>query len=321
MKGVHQLSAKQPAIKTVREMIQDQKHIKAKRGNLEKAIPVLLFLTAAVSVLTTVGIVLTLLFETFTFFGRVSVLEFVTENKWYPFSQTDESFGIMPLLAGTLKITLIAALTAVPAGLGAAIYLSEYASDRTRRIIKPVLEVLAGVPTIVYGFFALTFVTPILRNLFPGIELFNALSPGIVVGIMILPMIASLAEDAMTSVPQSIRDAAYAMGSTKLETALKAVLPGALSGIMAAIVLALSRAIGETMIVSVAGGSTPSLSMDITSSIQTMTAYIVQVSTGDAGYGTTIYYSIYAVGMTLFVFTLFMNLLAQFISRRFREAY
>ena len=315
------MSAKQPAMKSVREMIQDQKRKKEKRGQLEKYIPVLLFLTAAVSVLTTIGIVLTLLFETFTFFGRVSVVEFFTADKWYPFSETEASYGILPLLAGTVKITLIAALTAVPAGLGAAIYLSEYASDRTRRIIKPVLEVLAGVPTIVYGFFALTFVTPILRNLFPGIELFNALSPGIVVGIMILPMIASLAEDAMTSVPQSIRDAAYAMGSTRLETALKAVLPGALSGIMAAIVLALSRAIGETMIVSVAGGSTPSLSMDITSSIQTMTAYIVQVSTGDAGYGTTIYYSIYAVGMTLFVFTLIMNLLAQYITRRYREAY
>ncbi|WP_285768968.1 phosphate ABC transporter permease subunit PstC [Peribacillus sp. SI8-4] len=291
-----------------------------KKVNVEKIIPKLLFLMAAISVFTTIGIILTLIFETFIFFDRVSIVEFFTESKWLPFASVP-SFGIMPLIVGTLKITLIAAVVAVPVGLATAIFLSEYASEKTRRIIKPILEVLAGIPTIVYGFFALTFVTPVLRDLFPSLDMFNALSPGIVVGIMIMPMVASLSEDALVSVPKSIREGAYALGATKLETTIKVVLPAAVSGIVASVVLGLSRAIGETMIVSVAGGSTPSMDMDVTSSIQTMTAYIVQVSSGDAGYGTTIYYSIYAVGMTLFVFTLVMNLLAQFISRRFREEY
>ncbi|MFJ7637213.1 phosphate ABC transporter permease subunit PstC [Peribacillus sp. NPDC097264] len=291
-----------------------------KRFNLEKLIPVMLFLTAAISVFTTIGIVFTLIFETFIFFEKVSIVEFFTNGKWLPFAATP-SYGIMPLVVGTLKIAVIASLVAVPVGLATAIFLSEYASEKTRRVIKPILEVLAGIPTIVYGFFALTFVTPVLRDLFPFLEMFNALSPGIVVGIMIMPMIASLSEDALISVPKSIREGAYALGATKLETTIKVVLPAAVSGIVASIVLAISRAIGETMIVSVAGGSTPSVSMDVTSSIQTMTAYIVQVSSGDAGYGTTIYYSIYAVGMTLFAFTLIMNLLAQFISRRYREEY
>ncbi|MGE6375374.1 phosphate ABC transporter permease subunit PstC [Peribacillus muralis] len=291
-----------------------------KKVDVEKIIPKLLFLMAAISVFTTIGIILTLIFETFIFFDRVSIVEFFTASKWLPFASVP-SFGIMPLIVGTLKITLIAAVVAVPVGLATAIFLSEYASEKTRRIIKPILEVLAGIPTIVYGFFALTFVTPVLRDLFPSLDMFNALSPGIVVGIMIMPMVASLSEDALVSVPKSIREGAYALGATKLETTIKVVLPAAISGIVASIVLGLSRAIGETMIVSVAGGSTPSMNMDVTSSIQTMTAYIVQVSSGDAGYGTTIYYSIYAVGMTLFVFTLVMNLLAQFISRRFREEY
>lgn len=303
---------------SVQQMILEKKS--KKKMNMEKVIPKLLFLTAAISVFTTIGIILTLIFETFIFFDRVSIVEFFTEAKWLPFASTP-SYGIMPLIVGTLKITVIAAVVAVPVGLATAIFLSEYASEKTRRIIKPILEVLAGIPTIVYGFFALTFVTPVLRDLFPSLDMFNALSPGIVVGIMIMPMIASLSEDALVSVPKSIREGAYALGATKLETTIKVVLPAALSGIVASIVLALSRAIGETMIVSVAGGSTPNMSMDVTSSIQTMTAYIVQVSSGDAGYGTTIYYSIYAVGMTLFVFTLIMNLLAQFISRKFREEY
>ncbi len=305
---------------SIQKMIEEKKK-KQSGFSFEKMVPGLLLLTAIISVLTTIGIVFTLIFETFEFFSRISISEFLTAKKWYPFSENNASYGIMPLIAGTLKVTIIASIVAVPIGLASAIYLSEYASDRTRRIIKPILEVLAGIPTIVYGFFALTFVTPVLREIIPGLEIFNALSPGIVVGIMITPMIASLSEDAMSSVPNSIREGAFALGATKFETAIKVILPAAISGIMASIVLALSRAIGETMIVTVAGGSTPSLSMDVTSSIQTMTAYIVQVSTGDAGYGTTIYYSIYAVGMTLFLFTLAMNLLAQFISRKFREEY
>ncbi|MEI5905838.1 phosphate ABC transporter permease subunit PstC [Bacillus spongiae] len=305
---------------TVQEMI-EAKSQKSSSQTMEKIVPVVLFLLTSVSVLTTLGILFTLLFETFTFFSKVSIWEFITEKKWYPFVEASASYGVMPLIMGTLKITVIATVVAVPIGLGAAIYLSEYASDRTRRIIKPVLEVLAGVPTIVYGFFALTFVTPVLQKIIPDLSIFNALSPGIVVGIMIIPMIASLSEDAMSSVPNTMREGALGLGSTKLEVTLKVVLPAAISGIVASIVLAISRAIGETMIVTVAGGSTPNLDWNVTESIQTMTAYIVQVSTGDAGYGTTIYYSIYAVGFTLFLFTLIMNMLAQYISKRFREEY
>ncbi len=322
MRGELTLSSQKSSVSfSVQEMIQAKKQKKNANASIEKLMPIILLLTAAVSVLTTLGIVLTLIVETFTFFGKVSVIEFLTAQKWYPFSSTQGSYGVLPLVMGTLKVTIIAAIVAVPIGLASAIFLSEYASDKTRRIIKPILEVLAGIPTIVYGFFALTFVTPILREWIPSLEIFNALSPGIVIGIMITPMIASLSEDAMSSVPNSMREGALALGSTKLEVSFKVVLPAAISGIIASIVLAVSRAIGETMIVAVAGGSTPSMNWDVTSSIQTMTAYIVQVSQGDAGYGTTIYYSIYAVGFTLFLFTLLMNLFAQFISRRFREEY
>lgn len=305
---------------SVQQMIEEKKKKASWKKTVEKAMPKVLLFTAVLSVLTTLGILFTLVIETFTFFGRVSIVEYLTAQKWYPFSEPG-SFGVLPLISGTLKVTIIAGIVAVPIGLASAIFLSEYASDKTRRIIKPILEVLAGIPTIVYGFFALTFVTPILRAIIPSLEIFNALSPGIVIGIMITPMIASLSEDAMSSVPRAMREGALALGSTKLEVALKVVLPAAISGIVSSIVLALSRAIGETMIVAVAGGSTPNLSLSVTESIQTMTAYIVQVSQGDAGYGTTIYYSIYAVGFTLFMFTLLMNLLAQFISRRFREEY
>ncbi len=307
--------------KTVREMIEENKSSKINfRGVTEKVMPKFLLLCAIISVLTTFGIVFTLIFETFNFFSKVSILEFVTSPDWYPM-HSNASFGIRPLILGTLTIAGIAILVALPLGLAAAIFLSEYASDRMRRIVKPVLEVLAGVPTIVYGFFALTFVTPLLQNIVPGLSIYNALSPGIVVGIMIIPMIASLSEDAMSAVPNAIREGAYAMGATKFEVAIKVVFPAALSGIIASIVLAISRAIGETMIVTVAGGANPTSAIDITNAIQTMTAYIVQISLGDAGYGTTEYYSIYAVGMTLFIFTLIMNLAAYFISRKFREVY
>lgn len=305
---------------SVQEMIANA-GAKRNRKTLEKAIPVVLFIIAAISVLTTLGIVFTLIVETFIFFTEVPFFSFLFGTEWLPFSNTEARFGILPLIVGTLKVTLIAVIVAVPLGLSAAIYLSEYASDTARRIIKPILEVLAGVPTIVYGYFALTFVTPVLQQFIPELKIFNAISPGIVVGIMIIPMIASLSEDAMSAVPNSIREGALGMGSTRLEVALKIVLPAALSGILASIVLAMSRAIGETMIVSLAAGSTPRFDGQFTDSIQTMTAYIVQVSTGDAGYGTTIYYSIYAVGFTLFLFTLVMNLLAQRISKRFREEY
>ena len=303
-----------------------QQMIGKNRGNkkmkiIEKIVPIVLVLLTIISILTTLGIVFTLIVETVEFFNRVSITDYLFGTEWLPFSGSEPLYGVLPLLMGTLKVSLIATVVAVPFGITVAIYLSEYASDKVRRTIKPILEVLAGIPTIVYGFFALTFVTPILQHLLPSLKLFNALSPGIVVGIMILPMIASLSEDALSSVPNSIRDGALALGATKLEVAIKVVLPAALSGIIASIVLAVSRAIGETMIVSLAGGATPTFNLNITGSIQTMTAYIVQVSSGDAGYGTTIYYSIYAVGFTLFVFTLMMNLLAQLISKRFREEY
>ncbi|MFC2946769.1 phosphate ABC transporter permease subunit PstC [Virgibacillus sediminis] len=286
----------------------------------ERAFPMFFLICAVISIVTTVGIVLTLLFETLTFFSEIPFMKFITGTEWYPFVADNPAYGILPLISGTLLITGIAIVVAVPIGLASAIYLSEYAGERERRIIKPILEVLAGIPTIVYGFFALTFVTPLLQS-FIELPLFNALSPGIVVGIMIVPMIASLSEDAMSAVPNSMREGALAMGSTRFEVAIKIVLPAALSGIVASIVLAISRAIGETMIVSVAGGATPKMTVDPTESIQTMTAYIVQVSMGDASFGSTIYYSIYAVGMTLFVFTLVMNLLSQYITKRFREEY
>ncbi|MFA8439925.1 phosphate ABC transporter permease subunit PstC [Pueribacillus sp. YX66] len=287
----------------------------------EKTIPFLLFICAVVSIFTTLGIIFTLLFETITFFNRVEFIEFISSKEWLPFFKSDPSYGILPLISGTLVVAVIAMVVAIPLGLTTAIYLSEYASERTRRILKPMLEVLAGIPTIVYGFFALTFVTPFLQKFIPNLSFFNALSPGIVVGIMIIPMVASLSEDAMNAVPNSIREGALGLGATRFEVAIKVVLPAALSGIIASFVLAISRAIGETMIVTIAGGATPTLAFDVTNSIQTMTAYIVQVSLGDATYGSTVYYSIYAVGMTLFIFTLIMNLLAQFISKKFREAY
>ncbi|HDF5487574.1 TPA: phosphate ABC transporter permease subunit PstC [Staphylococcus aureus] len=291
-----------------------EKNINKKGKHNDKIIPVILAAISAISILTTLGILITLLLETITFFTRIPITEFLFSTTWNP-TGSDPKFGIWALIIGTLKITVIATIFAVPVGLGAAIYLSEYASDRARRIIKPILEILAGIPTIVFGFFALTFVTPVLRSFISGLGEFNAISPGLVVGIMIVPLITSLSEDAMASVPNKIREGAYGLGATKV------VLPAATSGIVASIVLAISRAIGETMIVSLAAGSSPTASLSLTSSIQTMTGYIVEIATGDATFGSNIYYSIYAVGFTLFIFTLIMNLLSQWISKRFREEY
>ena len=302
----------------VRELI--AKNNAKKGGKSDKIVPMILAVISFISILVTIGILVTLLTETITFFTRVSITEFLFTTEWAPFSSSPK-YGIWALVIGTLKITLIAAIFAVPIGLGAAIYLSEYASDRTRRIIKPILEILAGFPTIVFGFFALTFITPILRSIFPELGSFNSISPGLVVGVMIIPLITSMSEDAMSSVPNKIREGALGLGATKFEVATKVVLPAAISGVLASIVLAISRAIGETMIVSLAAGSTPTASLDLTGSIQTMTGYIVQVATGDATYGSDVYYSIYAVGFTLFIFTLLMNLLSQWISKRFREEY
>lgn len=287
---------------------------------MNKVMPILLFLCASVSVLTTIGIVVTLISETYQFFQKIPIFDFLFGTKWSPLI-APKSFGVLPLLSGTLMITFIACLVAIPLGLASAIYLSEYAPKRVRKIVKPILEVLAGVPTIVYGYFALSLVTPLIQSLFNSAGVFNALSAGIVVGIMIIPMVSSLSEDAMSSVPRSLRDGAYALGATRFEVALKIVVPAAFSGIVASAVLAFSRAIGETMIVTVAAGSTPNMTANPLDSIQTMTAYIVQVSLGDTPHGTVEYGSIFAVGMTLFVITFLLNILAQYIARKFREEY
>ena len=286
----------------------------------ERTIKLALLLCCVVSILTTVGIVSVLFFEAFLFFREVSILEFITGTKWTPLFAS-QHFGIWPLLTGTLLTTVGAMLVALPLGLLSAIYLSEYAPDALRQVLKPVLEVLAGIPTVVYGFFALLFVTPLLRGISEDIAIFNALSPAIVMGIMILPMVSSLSEDSMRAVPRSLREGAYALGATKLEVATQVVVPAALSGIVAAFILAMSRAIGETMIVAIAAGSNPDFTLNPLVPIQTMTGYIVQVILGDAPTGTLAHKTIFAVGTSLFLITLGMNLLSQGVVRRFREAY
>ncbi|WP_217589661.1 phosphate ABC transporter permease subunit PstC [Lentibacillus saliphilus] len=314
------LSTSHKSSVSIRDMIEAKKSSRQLGAKLEKGIPVILLLIALVSILTTVGIVLTLFTEMIEFFRRVPIMDFFTGTVLKPLSQTPE-FGVLPLITGTVLSSAVAMAVAAPVGLMTAIYLSEYASERARKIFKPMLEVLAGIPTIVYGFFAFTFVTPLLREIIPGLEATNILSPGIVMGIMIIPMIASLSEDAMRSVPNSMRAGALALGSTKLEVTGRVVIPAAFSGIVASFVLGISRAIGETMIVTIASGSSKNFTFDLTQSMQTMTAYIVEVTGGDAAAGSTIYYSLYAVAMTLFVFTLLMNVLARYVSRRFREEY
>lgn len=286
----------------------------------ESIIKVILLLFALVSIFTTIGIVTILLKETVGFFREVSIVEFLTGTEWTAlFSQP--KFGVLPLVSGTLMIAFYGSIVAIPIGLGCAIYLSEYASKMTRKIIKPVLEVLAGVPSIVYGYFALTFITPIIRKFIPETMVFNALSASITVGIMIIPMVTSLSEDAMKAVPDSLRHGAYALGCTKYEVATKVVVPAALSSIVASFVLAISRAIGETMIVALAAGSTPNLTLNPLESIQTMTSFIVQVASGDVEHGGLIYKTIFAVGMLLFIITLTMNIFAKLIIKKFREEY
>ena len=304
----------------VRELINQKDDNRNIRNTLEKLIPVFLFLIASVSILTTIGIIFTLLTETIEFFKRVPIVDFFTGTVLKPLSQTPE-FGVLPLITGTIISSVIAMFVAVPIGLMTAIYLSEYASPKFRKVVKPSLEILVGIPTIVYGFFAFTFVTPLLRDFIPGLQATNILSPGLVMGVMIIPMVASLSEDAMSSVPDTMRDGALALGATKLEVTRRVVIPAALSGIIASFILGISRAIGETMIVTIASGSTKNFTFDITQSMQTMTAYIVEVTGGDAPAGSTIYYSLYAVAMTLFVFTLLMNIIARRVSHKFREEY
>ena len=279
-----------------------------------------LFVCAAFSVLVTGGIIAVLLWETIAFLREVPVLEFLTGTEWTPLF-SEQRFGVLPLVAGTALVSAIAMVVALPSGLLAAIYLSEYAPPRVRRIVKPVLEVLAGVPTVVYGYFALLFVTPLLQRFIPGLAGFNALGPGIVMGIMILPLVSSLAEDALHAVPNGLREGALALGSSRMQATLRVIVPAAFSGISAAFILAISRAIGETMIVAVAAGQQPRLTANPLVPIETMTAYIVQVSLGDTPAGTIEYRTIFAVGMLLFLMTFALNLASNWLRRRFREEY
>jgi phosphate transport system permease protein len=287
---------------------------------LEWIIERALLACAAVSVLTTAGIIVVLTVETVAFLREVSIVEFLTGTEWTPLFATPR-FGVLPLVAGTVLVSSIAMVVALPMGLLSAIYLSEYASDRVRRLVKPVLEVLAGVPTVVYGYFALLFVTPLLQRVFPQMAGFNALSPGIVMGIMILPLVSSLSEDAMRAVPRGLREGAYALGATRMQTALQVVVPAAFSGITAAFILAASRAVGETMIVAIAAGQQPRLTANPFVPLETMTAYIVQVSLGDTPQGTIEYRTIFAVGMLLFLMTFGLNLVSTWLRERFREEY
>jgi phosphate transport system permease protein len=299
----------------------------------EQAVRLLLLLCALASVATTIGIIYVLVTETLiaippnkAFFQEVSFREFFGDTRWTP-QYEEKHFGILPLITGTFLVAGIAAVIGLPIGLAGAIYLSEYASPRTRSTVKPILEILAGIPTVVYGYFALVFITPyVLRPIFEGlfginVQVFNAASAGIVVAVMIVPIVTSLSEDALRSVPQALREAAYALGSTKYHVSAKVVVPAALSGILASFLLALSRAIGETMAVALAAGQTPSLTLNPFRSVETMTAFIVNVSFGDKPHDSIDFKALFAVAMTLFVLTLAMNILSQLVMRRFREVY
>lgn len=280
----------------------------------------LLFSSAVLTVLVTIGIILVLSIEAIKFFTEVSIVEFLTNPEWTPLF-TDKNFGILPLLSGTLLTSGIAVLFAVPVGLSISIYLSEYAPKSFRKAIKPMLELLAAVPTVVYGFFALTVVTPFLQGFIPDLAGFNALSAGLVMGVMILPFISSLSEDALQAVPNSLREASYGMGSTRLQNAFKVIVPAASSGIIVSIILAVSRAIGETMIVVIAAGQQPRLTFDPTVPVETITAYIVQVSLGDVQHDSLEYRTIFAAGITLFIFTFLLNTLSYRFRKKFQEKY
>ena len=305
------------------EGILDPRNYSNKRwraGIFEQIIKVILLLVSAISIITTVAIVSVMIFEASLFFQNVSIFEFLTETRWTPLYSSIH-FGILPLVTGTFLVAFGAMFIALPLGLMSAIYLSEYAPDKVRQVIKPVLEVLAGIPTVVYGYFALLFISPILQSISDSVKVFNAASAAIVMGIMILPMVSSLSEDAMRAVPRSLREGAYALGATKLEVSLRIVTPAAISGIVASFILAISRAIGETMIVTVAAGQNPTFTFSPFVPIQTMTSYIVQVSLGDTPTGSIEFQTIFAVGITLFTITLTLNMISQYIVRRFRNVY
>lgn len=279
-----------------------------------------LFLSALFSVIVTLSIVGILAYESFGFFKEVSFREFFTERQWTPLF-ADPKFGIMPLVMGTLLTTAIALVVSLPLGLITAIYLSEYAPHKVREVLKPILELLAAVPTVVYGYFALLYLTPILQKFIPDLSGFNALSPGIIMGIMIIPYVSSVSEDAMMAVPMQIREGSYATGATKFQTAFKVIIPSAFSGIAAAFIIGVSRAIGETMVVAIAAGGQPNLTANPLEPVQTLTAYIVAVSLGDVPHGTIEYKTIFAAGITLFFMTLGFNILGFWLRKRIREAY
>lgn len=286
----------------------------------ERLIEAFLFLCSFLTVLITLGIILVLATETFKFFSHVSIIEFFTGTEWTPLF-ANKKFGILPLVSGTFLVTIIAILVALPLGLTIAVYLNEYANQKFTAVIKPMLEILAAIPTVVYGFFALTFVTPLLQRFIPNLSGFNALSAGLVMGVMIIPYISSLSEDALRAVPKSLREAAYGMGSTRLQTAFKVMVPAASSGIIVSVILAISRAIGETMIVAIAAGQEPKLTLNPLTSLETITTYIVQVSMGDVPRNSVEYSTIFAAGITLFVFTFLLNNISFFIKRKYHQKY
>lgn len=286
----------------------------------EKIIHLLLFSCGVLSVLTTIGILFVLVYESSLFFREVSLFDFLFDSQWTPLF-VDKHFGIAPLVCGTLLTSCVAVVFALPLGLLIAIFLSQYAHPKVRNVIKPLLEILAGIPTIVYGYFALLYVTPFLQIFLPTLDGFNALSPGIVIGIMILPMIASLSEDALHAVPRTMRDGAYALGANRLQSVLGVIVPSAFGGITAAVILAVSRAVGETMIVAIAAGQQPIITLNPMRSVETMTAFIVQVSLGDTPHGTLEYHTIFAVGLTLFVMTMILNSVSLWIRSRYQHGY
>ncbi|MBI5038308.1 MAG: phosphate ABC transporter permease subunit PstC [Nitrospirae bacterium] len=286
----------------------------------ERFIEGALFLSAFFSIFVTLGIIAVLFFETFGFFKEVFIIDFLTDTQWTPLF-AEKHFGILPLFTGTFLTTLIAISVALPVGLISAIYLSEYASERIRTAVKPLLEVLAAVPTVVYGYFALLFVTPLLQKVIPDLAGFNALSPGIVMGAMIIPIVSSLSEDAMHAVPMGLREGAYALGATRLQVAGRVVVPAAFSGIAASFILGISRAVGETMILAIAAGQQPRLTLNPLVPLETVTAYIVQVSLGDTPTGTIEYKTIFAVGISLFVVTFVLNMISYWLRQKFREVY
>ena len=286
----------------------------------EKIIEVIMMLCGLVTILTTLGIIVVLLVDAVKFFSEVSIIDFLTDTQWTPLF-SEKHFGILPLLSGTLLTTTIAVLIAVPVGLIIAVYLNEYASPKFTAVTKPILEILAAVPTVVYGFFALQFVTPLLQKFIPGLQGFNALSPGLVMGVMILPYITSLSEDALRAVPGSLREGSYGIGATRFQTAFRVMMPAASSGIIVSVILAISRALGETMIVAIAAGQEPKLTFNPKESVETITTYIVQVSMGDVPQNSLEYRTIFAAGLTLFVFTFILNNISFYIRKRFQNKY